>query len=330
MIPFIICGDEHYNYNLSRLLSKMERFKTVSERWDPDPTDDRWTKNRIDNLYATMQLEGHPLWKEQIVHIIEEHFSSGINPPLKLACKVAELYENCSAFCARDPGVVFQILQRLDDDKDRSENLYRQNESVRHFICEYTPVGVDARQIPELMDQLFETLLSPHFQQVEKAFMVHFGLQAIQPFNQNDGIIGRFWQTLLMEEEYPLFRFVRVDDLTYKYRSDYQQCLFKSVEKKDPTEFITFMLKITDAAVKEFVVPQRALRGALERIRYVHKHDLHEFSRKDYMNIMEHISAPTASRDLAIGVQLGFFQRKGTKRLTLYSCLEQDQRRKES
>jgi Fic family protein len=184
---------------------------------------------------------------------------------------------------------------------------------------------VDAGQIPELMDQLFETLGSPHFHQTEKAFMVHFGLQAIQPFSQNDGILGRYWQTLLMEEEYPLFRFVRVDDLTYKYRSEYQRCLFKSVEEKDPTEFIAFMLKITDAAVKEFVVPQRAWRTALERIRYVHKHDLHEFSRK-----LEHISAPTASRDLALGVRMGFFQRKGTKRLTLYSCLEKDQSRKES
>jgi hypothetical protein len=43
-----------------------------------------------------------------------------------------------------------------------------------------------------------------------------------------------------------------------------------------------------------------------------------EFSRKDYLDYFKEISAPTASRDLKMGVDEKLLKRKGNKRTTLY------------
>jgi hypothetical protein len=284
------------------LSGKLERLTTVPDRVGKFLNDDRWNENKIDNLYSSLCLEGFCIRKEYITSMVEEHLANGPRNLTEIVRKMTELHDRVAEFDPNSYGDVLKAYQILHPAR----------------------INPDNAKLDDLMNQLHEIMGSPLYQPVEKAYLAHYGFKTFNPFKEDNGIIGRLWQSLILQGIHPLFRFAPVDSLTYKYETDYHQSLFNSEEKEDPSEFMCFMLKVTDAALNKFMIPLQRIRGSIVRIKYFHRLDLQNFSRKDYMKAMDFISAPTASKDLALGVKLGLFHRKGTKRVTLYSCVELD------
>lgn len=59
-----------------------------------------------------------------------------------------------------------------------------------------------------------------------------------------------------------------------------------------------------------------------DRLDYFRALGKNEFTRKDYMNVFKDISSATASRDLKKGVEIKFFEKTGSKNLTVYRLLK--------
>jgi len=62
--------------------------------------------------------------------------------------------------------------------------------------------------------------------------------------------------------------------------------------------------------------------STLERLDYFREIGSQIFTRKDYMLVFQHISTATASRDLKIGVDNGFFTKDGDKTKTMYRLIQ--------
>jgi Fic family protein len=117
-----------------------------------------------------------------------------------------------------------------------------------------------------------------------------------------------------------MFEFIPVEALIKKKQKEYYRVLKISDKRGDSTIFVEFMLETIKAATDEFMGEIKGIvdtpRSRLENAR---KHfGANEFSRIEYLKFHKTVSAPTASRDLLLGVKEKILAKTGQKALTKY------------
>jgi len=142
----------------------------------------------------------------------------------------------------------------------------------------------------------------------------HHEFEFIHPFTDGNGRMGRLWQHLLLVRHNPVFEFVPVESIVRDRQAEYYKALKKSDRAGNSTIF--GMTELLGAMRVGQVTPEDRLEMAREKF----KKNL--FSRKDYLVHFIKISAPTASRDLKLGLDRGLLERKGEKALTRYRFKE--------
>ena len=171
------------------------------------------------------------------------------------------------------------------------------------------------------MNELFELLNSKEENILIKSCIAHYTMESIQPFMEASGIMGRLWQTLILFQEYGIFEFLPWEKRVYLTREDYYKTLTNSEESGQPAEFIHYMLEVINDSLDTVPDTRHRSLSASDRLLFFHELGIQFFTRKEYMKVFTHISTATASRDLIKGVDAGLFERRGTKNVSLYSCL---------
>jgi Fic family protein len=134
-----------------------------------------------------------------------------------------------------------------------------------------------------------------------------------------NGRMGRFWQTLLLIKQYPVFEYLPIEHLIKKKQKLYYAKLAESDKKGHSTPFIEFMLGIINEALADIINAQNNSLTVEDRISLFKEHiGKNKFNRKDYLIFFKSISAPTASRDLKWGVEKALIIKKGNYNLTEY------------
>ena len=135
-----------------------------------------------------------------------------------------------------------------------------------------------------------------------------------------NGRMGRFWQTLILSQVDPVFKFLPMESIVREQQVNYYKKLRISGKKGDSAPFIEFMLGIILHSLEEFIdkAPKRMnttllrLELAKEKFRNL------KFSRKEYMECVPEISTATASRDLKLWLKQGHLQKEGEKNQSKY------------
>ena len=68
--------------------------------------------------------------------------------------------------------------------------------------------------------------------------------------------MGRLWQTLILSEWQPIFRYIPVESLIHQHQQQYYQAIQESTQQTDIAPFIQFMLSMIQQAVYHQVSPQ--------------------------------------------------------------------------
>jgi Fic family protein len=63
-----------------------------------------------------------------------------------------------------------------------------------------------AENVPNLMKDLFRYLNTSKEITLIKSCVFHYEMEFIHPFSDGNGRMGRLWQTLILKEEYSVFR----------------------------------------------------------------------------------------------------------------------------
>jgi Fic family protein len=169
------------------------------------------------------------------------------------------------------------------------------------------------------MKDLFEYLKKYNDLILIKSCVFHYEFEFIHPFLDGNGRMGRFWQTLILIQQYPVFEFLPVESLIKQKQSDYYNKLSESDKKGNSTPFIEFMLEIILESLDGLLQSQSVTLHTEDRIRlFAAKISKNKFSRKEYMQHFKNISAPTASRDLKCAVEQNLLAKLGALRLTEY------------
>lgn len=104
----------------------------------------------------------------------------------------------------------------------------------------------EAKYVVPMMERLFSWGRTSSTHPLIKAAVVHFFIEAIHPFEDGNGRMGRLWQNVVLERYDRSFSMVPVESRIGSRQEEYYQVL-QSCHEKDPqdcTEFIEFSLGV--------------------------------------------------------------------------------------
>lgn len=305
---------------ISHILGKLDSIPVSV----PEPRLRR--KNRIRTIKATLAIEGNTFTEEQITAILENKKVVGNKKEIVEVENAILIYENIEQFKMDSTKSLLKAHAELmkglieDSGKYRTKNVgVLKGTIVKHVAPK--PV-----MVPELMTNLFDWIKAEkELHYLIKSSVAHYEIEFIHPFEDGNGRIGRFWQSVILVNHNAIFKYVPIESLIEKNQSTYYETLELCDKNGDSTLFVEFMLNIIFNSLKEF---NSEIVGVIitsqDRFNKAREHfEQKLFSRKEYMELFKSISSATASRDLKEGIELGLLDSSGTMNQTRYKFLLQ-------
>ena len=278
-------------------------------------------QNRIQTIHSSLQIEGNTLTQEQITALIENKKVIGPKKDVLEVINAIELYEQLKQFKFTSDTHFLKahglLMKGLVDNpgkyRTKGVGIVKGND-VEH-------IAPPADKVPFLMKDLFTYLKDEDELALIKSCVFHYEMEFIHPFLDGNGRMGRFWQTLILSAEFPVFEFLPFETLINESQNDYYQALSMSDKMGKSTIFIEYMLGVINTSLARILNYNNRILKDLDRIAYYISLGKQEFTRKDYMNTFKELSSATASRDLKKGVELGFLEVSGIQNKTKYKIV---------
>jgi Fic family protein len=275
--------------------------------------------NRIKTIQSSLEIEGNTLSVEQITDILN---NKRVLAPQKDILEVKNailLYDALNKF---KPNSLHSFLEAH---KVLMTGLITNPGKIRSKAVgiikgsKITHVAPPGTMVKALLNELFNYLKNGKDLILIKSCVFHYEIEFIHPFVDGNGRMGRFWQTVILKEQYPVFEYLPIEAVVKKRQVDYYKALSISDKSRHSTPFIEFMLAVIEESLEELLSNQNTTITATDRISlFKQKIGNSSFSRKDYLREYKDISNATASRDLKEAVEKKMLKKTGDKRVTVY------------
>lgn len=307
---------------LSLIASISEKIGEVSAYHLDKPSPQLRKQNKIKTIHSSLRIEGNTLSEQQITALLENKRIVGPEKDILEVLNAIKVYETLSVFKPNSEKDFLKAHKLLMEGLMGNPGKYR-NQGVGIFQGEdVAHIAPPAGNVPTLMHQLFEYLKSSDEIALVKSCVFHYEMEFIHPFLDGNGRMGRLWQTVILRNKYAVFEFLPFESLITKSQQNYYEALAKSDKSGNSTVFIEYMLDVIDQSLSELLMPNQRIMTETGRLDYFYFLGKNEFTRKDYLNVFKNVSVATASRDLKKGLEMGLFEREGTKNTALYKLIK--------
>lgn len=284
---------------ISTLLGKLKGLNLVT----PEPKLRK--KNHIKTIKSTLAIEGNTFTQEQITAILENKKVIGSKKEILEVKNTIQLYDSINkysptlikSFLAAHKTLMSGLIETSGKFRGKNVGVLK-GKIVKHIAPK--PVMVNS-----LMLDLFNWLKDEKdLHPLVVSSIVHYEIEFIHPFEDGNGRMGRFWQSLLLNKFEPMFKYIPIENIIEKNQTKYYEALEKSDQAGDSSSFIEFMLHTIHYALTEFDSETNSIVVTnIDRLKVAKNYfKRKEFSRKEYMILFKSISSATASRDLKSGV----------------------------
>lgn len=280
-------------------------------------------RNRIKTIQASLAIEGNTLSIEQVTDIVDNKRVLGPAKDIqevKNALAVYDRFSDWKPFSERSFLSAHRLLMQGLVDQAGS---YRTSSVGIVKNGQVAHLAPPACQVHGLMRDLFEYARKSKEIPLIRSCVFHYELEFIHPFTDGNGRMGRVWQTVLLMQHHPVFAFLPVESWIGKNQQAYYDALAMSDKSGSSTPFITFMLRMMDAALGELLQERVMPLSATDRIDLFLATGVTCFSRKDYMQFHKALSTATASRDLREAVEAQRLLKTGEKNKTVYTVAQE-------
>lgn len=110
--------------------------------------------------------------------------------------------------------------------------------------------------IPELMNQLMDIIKnSPQI--LVRACVFQYVFEFIQPFDEGNHIVARFWQKVILSSWKPIFKYISIEDVLSDNIKAFNKMLSQSLNNRDTNSFIEYMLGIINKSIDNLIKDSR-------------------------------------------------------------------------
>lgn len=208
--------------------------------------------NRIRSIYSSLAIEQNTLNLEQVTAVLD---GKRVLAPPKDIAEVKNAYEIYEMMDSLDPYSVDALLDAhavMTRGLTRESGCFRsgpvgvvdQDGNVLHF-------GALPDYAPGLTRELLEWVKTSQIHMLIKSCVFHYELEAIHPFADGNGRVGRLWHTLLLTQWKPLFAWLPVESMIHDRQEAYYAAINQSNFDGESTAFIEFMLSAIRDALEE-------------------------------------------------------------------------------
>jgi len=304
---------------LALVASISEKIGEVNAAHLHKPPTELRKKNRVKTIQSSLEIEGNTLTIEKITAIIEHKRVVGPKRDVLEVKNAIAVYNamdtfnpySLSSFCKAHSILMKGLIESPGTLRNKAVGIAK-GSAVAH-------IAPPKEMVKPLMNDLFNYLKKDKELLLIKSCVFHYELEFIHPFIDGNGRMGRFWQTVILKDRYPVFEFLPVETIIKSRQDVYYEALGKSDKTGQSTLFIEFMLGVIEDSLEELLHTQNHVLTGIERIQAYESSIKNEsFSRKDYLRYFKEISAPTASRDLKQAVEDGLLVKSGEKNTSRY------------
>ena len=214
--------------------------------------------HRVRTIQGSLAIEGNTLTEAQVTAILEG--KRVVAPPKEIqeVRNAARVYEHLGQWNPRKETDLLEahamLMQGLLDGAGR----YRTCNVGVMGQREVVHVAPPASRVAGLMQELFQWLRTTELHPLVAGSIFHYEFEFIHPFEDGNGRMGRFWQTLLLSHWHPQFADLPIESMIYARQGDYYQALNASTIGSDAAPFVSFMLHVILASLESLGSPQVA------------------------------------------------------------------------
>ena len=207
--------------------------------------------NRIRSVHSSLAIEANSLSPEDVRSVIGGKTVIGPEKEIREVKNAWRAYELLGQF---DP-YSLQDLKRLhgiltEGTVEESGMFRSRNEGVfqgDRCIFMAPPPQFVAEQMESLFDWMLENRDAVHPLILSNVF--HYEFVFIHPFADGNGRMARLWQTALLAEWNPLFRYLPLESQILAFQQEYYDAIALCRSAGNSDAFITFMLGMTERAL---------------------------------------------------------------------------------
>jgi Fic family protein len=304
---------------LTLITSISEKIGEINSANLQKPTTELRKRNRIKTIHSSLVIEGNTLTEDQITAIFENKRVIGHKKDIIEVQNAIAVYDKINEFNPASLDSFCKAHYLLMKDLVESPGKLR-NKSVGIMKgAKLAHLAPPRERVKSLMTDLFKYLKNDKEILLIKSCAFHYEAEFIHPFLDGNGRMGRLWQTVILNNKYPVFEYLPVETIIRQKQSEYYNSLSISDKDGKSTVFIEFMLDVIEDALENLLKSQNISVGQQDRLNLAKElFRVDSFSRQEYLRFFKTISTATASRDLKFGVDEGYLDKIGDKRLTKY------------
>lgn len=307
------------NRILALIASISEKIGEVNSANLQKPPTELRKKNRIKTIHSSLIIEGNTLTEDQITAIFGNKKVIGPQKDIIEVQNAIKLYDRINEFNPLGLDSFCKAHSILMKDLVAAPGKLRTKPVGIIKGKELAHLAPPSEIVKPLMTDLFNYLKNDKDILLIKSCVFHYETEFIHPFLDGNGRMGRFWQAVILNHKYPVFEFLPVETIICEKQSGYYNSLSKSDKDGKSTVFIEFMLEVIDEALENLLKSQNFSVGQKDRLILAKDlFNVDSFTRQEYLRFFKKISTATASRDLKYGVDEGYLEKAGDKRLTKY------------
>lgn len=307
------------NKILTLIMSISEKIGEINSANLQKPPTELRKRNRIKTIHSSLIIEGNTLTEDQITAIFENKRVIGPKKDIIEVQNAIKVYDNLNeykptsldSFCKAHSILMKDLVVSPGKLRNKSVGIMK-GKDIAHL-------APPSEMVKSLMTDLFNYLKNDKEILLIKSCVFHYESEFIHPFLDGNGRMGRLWQTVILNSKYSVFEYLPFETIIREKQSEYYNSLSKSDKEGKSTVFIEFMLEIIDEALENLLKSQNFSVGQKDRLNLAKElFRVDSFTRQEYLRLFKKISTATASRDLKFGVDEGYLNKMGDKRLSKY------------
>ena len=111
---------------------------------------------------------------------------------------------------------------------------------------EWEYIAPPAEEVPAMVGRLFDWYTDTGFPPCVSGAIVHYYLEAIHPFRDGNGRMGRIWHNEILRRSSRCFELISVENLIYEQQEEYYSVLKECQDDMDCTPFVEFCMVLIE------------------------------------------------------------------------------------